>query len=98
MAEKRSSGRRSTSGGESKRPATRSARSALSLATNARKPVAQRVAAMADATLAVCGNDANLQAMLKVLRDKEEPIEVRLAALQSLQAASFSVVAFESCR
>lgn len=36
--------------------------------------------------------------MLSVLRDQAQPIEVRLAALQSLQAATFSVVAFESCR
>ena len=36
--------------------------------------------------------------MLKVLRDRKEHIKVRLAALASLQAASFSVVAFESCR
>ena len=35
---------------------------------------------------------------LNVLRNKDEPVKVRLAALQSLQTASFSVVAFESCR
>ena len=36
--------------------------------------------------------------MLKVLRDANEPVKVRLAALQALQAASFSVLAFEGCR
>ena len=36
--------------------------------------------------------------MLKVLRDADEPVKVRLAALQALQAASFSVLAFEGCR
>ena len=36
--------------------------------------------------------------MLGVLRNKAEPDEVRMAALQSLGAAAFSVVAFESCR
>ena len=36
--------------------------------------------------------------MLKVLRDGNEPVKVRLAALQALQAASFSVLAFEGCR
>ena len=60
--------------------------------------VKERVAAMAEAPLAVCENDENLQAVLNVLRDKDEPVKVRLAALQALQAASFSVVAFESCR
>lgn len=77
---------------------SRSAQVSLSIATNARKTVKERVAALAEAPLAVCGSDENLQAMLKVLLNKGEPIEVRLAALQSLQAASFSVVAFESCR
>ena len=41
--------------------------------------------------LAVCESDKDMQAMLDVLRDTDEPIEVRLAALQALQAASFSV-------
>jgi len=76
----------------------RSAQAALSVATSARSTVKQRVAALAEAPLAVCQKDENLQAMLKLLRNKEEPVEVRLAALQSLQAATFSVVAFESCR
>jgi hypothetical protein len=53
---------------------------------------------MAEAAVAVYENDANLQAVLKVLRDYDEPVEVRLAALQALQTASFSVVAFEACR
>jgi HEAT repeat protein len=70
----------------------------MSVATSARKPVADRVAALAEVPLAVCETDENLQAMLGILSNKDEAIEVRLAALQSLQAASFSVIAFESCR
>jgi hypothetical protein len=81
-----------------KAPARRSARAAMSVAMSARKSVGERVAAMAEVPLAVCESDENLQSMLNVLRDKNEPIDVRLAALQSIQAASFSVVAFESCR
>ena len=76
----------------------RSMRSAMSVATNTESTVKQRVAAMAQAPLAVCESDKDLQGMLKVLANKDEPIKVRLAALQSLQAASFSVIAFESCR
>ena len=71
---------------------------AYSIGTSDDNTVKQRVAALAQAPLAVCESDENLQGMLKVLRDKNEPLEVRLAALQSLQAASFSVVAFESGR
>jgi len=80
----------------SKRP--RSAKAAMAVATSEQKPVKQRVAAMAEVPLAVCDSDKDLQSMLTVLTNKDEPIEVRLAALQSLQAASFSVIAFESCR
>jgi HEAT repeat protein len=53
---------------------------------------------MAQAPLAVCESDKDLQAMLNVLRNEDEPVKVRLAALQSLGAAAFSVIAFESCR
>jgi hypothetical protein len=74
------------------------ARRAASIATSSQRTVTERVAAAAQAPLAVCESDKDLQAMLKVLRNKEEPVKVRLAALQSMQAASFSVVAFESCR
>jgi len=94
MAKKRQATKRSTS---ARRP-KRSARSAMSVATNARKTVKERVAALAEVPVAVCERDENLQAVLKVLRDKDEPVNVRLAALKSLQTASFSVVAFESCR
>jgi len=80
------------------RAAAPSARGALAIATSARKTVKERVAAMSVATLAVCDDDQSLQSMLKVLRDQKEHSKVRLAALASLQAASFSVVAFESCR
>lgn len=94
MAKKRQATKRSTS---ARRP-KRSARSAMAVATNARKTVKERVAALAEVPVAVCASDENLQAVLKVLRDKDEPVNVRLAALKSLQTASFSVVAFESCR
>jgi hypothetical protein len=69
---------------------------AFSIATNKRKTVTERVAALTQVPLAVCDNDDHLQAVLGVLRDTNEPVAVRMAAMQSLQAASFSVVAFES--
>jgi hypothetical protein len=98
MTTKRKTAKSAKAAQKPRTSAQRSDRAALSVATNTRKTVKERVAAMAEASLAVCETDANLQAMLKVLRDKGEPVEVRLAALQSLQAASFSFVAFESCR
>ena len=48
--------------------------------------------------MAVCESDKNLQAVLDVLRNKEEPVEVRLAAMDTLATAAFRVVAFEPCR
>jgi hypothetical protein len=71
---------------------------AVSIATNKQKTAPKRIAALAQAPLAVCDSDDNLQSVLGVLQDVNEPMDVRLAALQSLQAASFSVVAFGSCR
>ena len=71
---------------------------AVAVAASARRPVKERTAAAAVAPLAVCESEKDFQAMLKVLRDANEPVKVRLAALQALQAASFSVLAFEGCR
>ena len=98
MTKKSKAAKSSTSARKPRSPAKRSVRNALSVATSARRTVKERVAALAEVPLAVCENDENLQSILNVLRDKGEPLKVRLAALQSLQAASFSVVAFESCR
>ena len=77
---------------------TQSPRAALAAATSARKTVSERVEAMAKATSAICDDHEGFQEVLRVLRNPDEHIKVRLAALASIQAASFSVVAFESCR
>src|ERR1700704_3718305 len=98
MARKRKAAKRPKAATKTPTAVKRSARAALSVATSGRRPVKKRVAAMAQAPLAVCESDKDLQAMLNVLRNEDEPVKVRLAALQSLQAASFSVIAFESCR
>jgi hypothetical protein len=98
MTKKRKATKRQKSTRKGKSAVTRSARGALSVATNERKTVKERVAAMAEAPTSVYEDDASLQAVLRVLQNKDEPIKVRLAALQALQAASFSVLAFESGR
>ena len=76
----------------------RSPRAALAVATSSTQSTQNRVAALAEVPLAVTESDQNLNSLLNILRDRNEPIKVRLAALQSLQAASFSVITFESCR
>jgi hypothetical protein len=68
------------------------------IATSPNKPTKVRLAAMAQMAPAVCDNDKQFQSLLKVLQNTSEPISVRLAALQAIQAASFAVVQFESCR
>ena len=97
MATKHKAAKRPTRARKPKAGARRSARASLSIATNASKKIKERLAEMAAAPLAVCESDKDLQGMLGVLRNKEEPVEVRMAALQALGAAAFSVIAFESC-
>jgi hypothetical protein len=80
------------------RAETLSPTAAVAIATSAKKSIKERVAAMARVGPAVCEKDNKLQAILKILRDTNEPTPVRLAALQALQAASFAAVQFESCR
>lgn len=75
-----------------------SAKTAYSVATSPKKTVKQRVAAMPQVSLAVSESDENPQAVMKVLRNSDEPVKVRLAALQSLAGASFSAPGFESWR
>ena len=79
-------------------PAKRTPRAAFAVATNEKKSTAERAKAFAEAPLATIQSDKSLQASLDVLRDPKQPIKVRLAALQSLQAATFSVIEFEPYR
>ncbi|HSE32180.1 MAG TPA: hypothetical protein VLA93_11460 [Pyrinomonadaceae bacterium] len=81
-----------------KAPARRSPRAALSVVTSSKQTTKQRVAALGDVAMGVCENDEGFQSLLNILRDQKEPIKVRLATLQTLQGASFSVITFESCR
>jgi hypothetical protein len=97
MTTKRKAAKSSKSSPRRKTPA-KLASTAFALATNSDKTPKQRIAAMSEASQAVIDNDQNLQAVLSVLRNQAEPVPVRLAALQSLQAAAFSVISFESCR
>ena len=98
MATKRKAAKKPKSAKKPNTSPKMSAHRAVSIATSSQRTVKERVAAAAQAPLAVCRNDKDLQAMLAVLDSKDEPVKVRLAALQSLQAASFSVLAFESAR
>lgn len=97
MTTKRKSTKKATAA-KKKSPARRTARAAFAVATNEKKTTAERAKAFVEAPLATIQSDQNLQASLNVLRDREQPIKVRLAALQSLQAASFSVIEFEAHR
>src|ERR1041384_187396 len=81
-----------------KSPAKRTPRAAFAVATNEKKSTAERAKAFVEAPLATIASDQSLQASLEILRDREQPIKVRLAALQSLQAATFSVIEFEPYR
>lgn len=81
-----------------KTPKRRSSSQALSVASSARATTKERVAALAETPGAVIKNDKSLQSILTVVRNKDEAAEVRLAAMDALATAAFSVVDFESCR
>jgi hypothetical protein len=98
MATKRKAANKSKSPKKRSASPKVSARRAVSIATNERKTDKQRVAALAAAPLAAFENDENLEAVLNVLRNKDESMKMRLGALESLQAASFSVDTFAPYR
>ena len=97
MTTKRKSTKKTTAA-KKRSPAKRTPTAAFAVATNEKKTTAERAKAFVEAPLATIKSDKNLQASLDVLRDRNQPIKVRLAALQSLQAASFSVIEFEPHR
>lgn len=76
----------------------RSTRAAMAVATNSRKATAERVKALVDAPQAIIESDENTQALLAVVRNTEEPVEVRLAAINALATAAFAVATFEPYR
>jgi len=97
MATKRKAAKRPAAARKAKRPATRSIRQATSLATSSRQDVASRLSALAEMPM-TGEDDAHLRAVLAVVVNTSEPIAVRLAALQTLQTASFSSAAFPAFR
>jgi HEAT repeat protein len=67
-------------------------------AGRANAPVKKRLEAIAQMPDIICEDAKSFQTAVKLLKDRKQPIQVRLAALQALQAASFGVIAFEDCR
>jgi len=79
-------------------PRKMSALAALSVATNAKKTTAERVRALAQAPEAVMKSDDNLQKLCDVVKNTEEPVQVRLEAINALATAAFAVATFEPYR
>src|SRR5262245_17562299 len=77
-----------------KTAARKSAKSARS--TKKAKPSTRVMSALNEAKPVAAGKPADLESLITVLRDKEKPIEVRFAALQSLGAARFASPDFPS--
>jgi hypothetical protein len=98
MTTKKRKSTKKTTAAKKKSPAKRTPRAAFAVATNEKKTTAERTKAFLEAPLATITSDKSLQESLNVLRDRLQPIKVRLAALQSLQAATFSVIEFEPYR
>lgn len=75
-----------------------STRAAYAIAVNPKKDSQERQAALAQDPTALCESAKTFQSVLKVLRDPNEPIEVRLSALDAIGVARFSAANFKSCR
>src|SRR4051812_8192993 len=67
------------------------------VASDPRRPDAERAEAFSRLGNAVCDDPAVFAATLDVLRDREAPPAVREAALNALQAATFSAPSFDAC-
>lgn len=98
MTTKKRKSTKKAAAAKKKSPPRRSPRAAFAVATNEKKSSAERAKAFVEAPLATIESDKTAEAALDVLHDQKQPIKVRLAALQSLQAASFSVIEFEPYR
>ena len=70
------------------------ARATMAAAASSSKGVTERVAALGAVSLAATSEDEDVPRVLSILGDADQPAEVRLAALEALQTASFSVVSF----
>jgi hypothetical protein len=81
-------------------PARDSASYARALASASEKSssVKSRVAELERLALGICDDDKVFRGVLALLGDTSEPPELRRAAVRALQAASFSVVAFNQRR
>jgi hypothetical protein len=98
MSKKGKPEKSSKSARKAKGPARRSARSLMAVAASAKSGIKERVASLNEVALATSDHDENVTRALNILGDDDEPAEVRLAALEALQSASFSVVAFAPVR
>ena len=76
----------------------RSIRAAMAVATNSRKATAERVKALADAPQAILESEKSHRRYWTVVRNKDEPVEVRLEAINALATAAFAVTTFEPYR
>lgn len=64
-------------------------------ANDAETPVEERVRALLTLTNSLAQDEKSFRTAIELLKDEKQPSKVRLAALQTLQAASFRVVEFE---
>jgi hypothetical protein len=70
----------------------------MAVAASAKSGMKERVASLNEVALVAGDQDENATRALSILGDDNEPAEVRLAALEALQTASFSVLAFAPVR
>jgi hypothetical protein len=82
----------------SKAPKKLTTKQVLSVATSAKNAPKERIKALAQNPLVVVESDENLQAVLAILLNQQEPVQVRLAAMDTFATAAFSAVVFAPYR
>ena len=98
MSKRRKAGGKTTGRASKQSFAQRATRSAWSVATNRRRSAKDRAAALAEVPAVIGESGRDPDAILGIVRDEAEPIAVRLAALETLQAATFSATNVTSWR
>src|SRR5262249_13409824 len=90
MSKKRSAATKKSRPAPKAKGAAKRSRGALAAAANPRAPMRKRIAALTSLPLTEADSSKQFEGLMNLLRDKSQPIQLRLKALQALGAARFA--------
>lgn len=70
----------------------------IAVVKDSKKTVEERISAICNADSAILEKEEHFKEVLNILENPNEPLDVRLAALKSVQAATFQIADFEKSR